>query len=125
MTEFKPQIIAFCCANCASSAAKVAEGIGDSVAVIVGLALTAGVGVGLVIAAVLVFKREGLDLLAEPLQAGRDERRVHAAKEYGGPVGRRRLVIECGHEGIIQRIDDVAFRGTAGYVPLSAPGVAA
>jgi coenzyme F420-reducing hydrogenase delta subunit len=27
MTEFKPQIIAFCCANCASSAAKVAEGM--------------------------------------------------------------------------------------------------
>ncbi|MBW2284741.1 MAG: hydrogenase iron-sulfur subunit [Deltaproteobacteria bacterium] len=27
MTEYKPQIIAFCCANCASSAAKVAEGM--------------------------------------------------------------------------------------------------
>ena len=27
MTDYKPQIIAFCCANCASSAAKVAEGM--------------------------------------------------------------------------------------------------
>jgi coenzyme F420-reducing hydrogenase delta subunit len=27
MTDFKPQIIAFCCENCASAAAKVAEGM--------------------------------------------------------------------------------------------------
>jgi len=27
MNDFKPQIIAFCCANCASSAAQVAEGM--------------------------------------------------------------------------------------------------
>ena len=30
MTEYKPQIIAFCCANCASAAAKVAEGMSMS-----------------------------------------------------------------------------------------------
>jgi len=27
MDDFKPQIVAFCCANCASSAAKVADGM--------------------------------------------------------------------------------------------------
>ena len=27
MNEFKPQIVAFCCSNCASSAAEVAEGM--------------------------------------------------------------------------------------------------
>jgi F420-non-reducing hydrogenase iron-sulfur subunit len=27
MTDYKPQIIAFCCSNCASAAAKVAEGM--------------------------------------------------------------------------------------------------
>ena len=27
MNDFKPQIIAFCCSNCASSAANVAEGM--------------------------------------------------------------------------------------------------